>query len=112
MKSLLIVVATSLCLGAATVAYAQSPVNRVPGRDISGTLALDGKNQVSTETMTLTFRAADGGPTFTVDFTVRRSLQPSAPPPDVVDVTVTELPVEDDHSGDDDAYRRTGRSRS
>jgi hypothetical protein len=96
MKPLAIVIATSLCIGAAALLSAQSSQNRVLGREISGRLALDGRNQLSMETMTLTFRPDNGGPTFTVDFTARRSLQPSAPPPDVVDITVTQHPVEDD----------------
>ncbi len=96
MKPLTVIVTSVLCLCAVPMARGQSPRTQVAGRGVTGTLSINSATRVSMETATLTFGGA-GTPTFTVDFTARIGLDPSAPLPDVVDITVTHYPAEDEN---------------
>jgi hypothetical protein len=95
MKRFAVVTSILACVCVMPMVRAQSPRTRVAGRGSAGTLSIDRPNRVSTETITLTFGADAGASTFTVDFTARLTLDPTAPPPDVVDITVTQYPAED-----------------
>jgi hypothetical protein len=95
MKPFAVMTIALTCLSAIPVVRAQSPRTRVAGRSSTGTLALDQAKRVSTETVALTFGGDASASTFTVEFTARLGLNPSASPPDVVDITVTQFPAED-----------------
>jgi hypothetical protein len=85
-----------LCVCSASTGHGQQPERtQVSGRGVTGTLSINTANRVSIETTTLTFGNADA-PTFTVDFSARVGLDPSAPPPDVVDIIVTQYPSDDE----------------
>ncbi len=74
---------------------AQSP-QHIVGDRISGTMQTDGATRVVIDTATLTFQNHDGGPVYTIDFTVRHRVQEPVASPGVVDMVVTQHPVEDD----------------
>jgi hypothetical protein len=95
MKPFAVMTITLACLSAIPVTQAQSSRARVSGLRSTGTLSIDQAKRVSTETVTLTFGTDARASTFTVEFTARLGLNPSAPPPDVVDITVTQFPAED-----------------
>src|SRR5471030_193252 len=85
-------------LGLAGSAHAQPSqvAQRIVGNRISGNMQLDNKNQTETDTATLTFQNADGGPVYTIDFIARHPLQQPVASPGVLDIVVTQHPVEDD----------------
>jgi hypothetical protein len=96
MKPLTVIVTSVLLLCAAPMAHGQSSRTHVGGRGLTGTLLINTAKRVSIETTTLTFGNA-GAPTFTVDFTAMIGLDPSTPPPTVVDITVTQYPPDDEN---------------
>ena len=87
-----------MCVGLLAVArpVAAQPPQHIVGDRISGTMQTDGATRVVTDTATLTFQNRDGGPVYTIDFTVRHRAQEPVASPGVVDMVVTQHPVEDD----------------
>jgi hypothetical protein len=79
-------------------AGAQTPqgAQRIVGDRISGQMHLDARTRMTIETATLTFPGRDGGPTYTIDFTARHLVNEPVVSPGVVDIVVTQHPVEDD----------------
>jgi hypothetical protein len=69
---------------------------RIVGDRISGEMRLDARTRIATETATLTFPGRDGGPTYTIDFIAQHLVDAPVVSPGVVDIVVTEHPVEDD----------------
>jgi hypothetical protein len=55
-----------------------------------------GDARTVTDTVTLTFPGRDGGPAYTIDFIVRHVVNEPVVSPGVVDIVVTQHPVEDD----------------
>src|SRR5471032_691333 len=92
MKPLLVLAAV---LGVAASAHAQSP-QRIVGNQISGELRMDPRNDLVTETATLTFQNADRGQVYTIDFVARHPVKGPVASPGVVDIVVTQHPIEDD----------------
>jgi len=87
-----------LVLAPATAALAQQPAassRHLVGRSIAEQLRFDTKAQTTAATATLTFAAADGGPTVTIDFLGRYRLQAPRMPPTAVDIVVTQHPVDE-----------------
>ena len=88
-----IVLASVLTLGAS--AYAQQP-QHIVGNQISGNMKLDAKARTVVETATLTFQGSAESPVYTIDFTTRHPIGQPVASPGVVDIVVTQHPVEDD----------------
>ena len=76
-------------------AYAQPP-QHIVGDRIGGNSHLDAKAGTVIETATLTFRDPGQGPVYTIDFTTRHPVRQPVASPGVVDIVVTQHPVEDD----------------
>src|SRR5258708_4242763 len=53
-------------------------------------------NRTIVDTATFTFPSRDGGPVYTIDFITRHLLKEPVPPSGVVDIVVTQRPVEDE----------------
>jgi hypothetical protein len=88
-----IVLASVLTL--ATSAYAQPP-QHIVGNRIGGNSKIDAKAGTVTETATLTFQDPAQGPVYTIDFTTRHPIGQPVASPGIVDIIVTQHPVEDD----------------
>jgi hypothetical protein len=88
-----IVLASVLTLGAS--AHAQSP-ERIVGNQIGGHMDIDAKARTVVETATLTFQGPGASPVYTIDFTTRHPIGQPVASPGVVDIVVTQHPVEDD----------------
>jgi len=86
-----IVLASVLALAAS--AHAQPP-QHIVGNQIGGNMQIDTKAGTVTDTATLTFQ--DQGPVYTIDFTTRHPIGQPVASPGVVDIVVTQHPVEDD----------------
>jgi hypothetical protein len=82
-------------LAIAAGARAQSP-QHIVGDRIGGNSHLDAKAGIVTETATLTFQDPVQGPVYTIDFTTRHPVGQPVASPGVVDIVVTQHPVEDD----------------
>jgi hypothetical protein len=82
-------------LALAAAAHAQPP-QRIVGNRIGGTSQIDAKAGTVTETATLTFQDPGQGPVYTIDFTTSHPLGQPVVSPGVVDIVVTQHPVEDD----------------
>ena len=78
------------------VAHAQAapPAQHIVGRATSQRWKMDGPSHIVTDTLTLTFEG--GGPVYTVDFIARHGVRDPVAAPGVVDIVVTQHPVEDD----------------
>lgn len=87
-----------MCVGLLAFAgpVAAQPPQHIVGDRISGTMQTDGATRLVIDTATLTFQNHDGGPVYTIDFTVRHGVQEPVGSPGVVDMVVTQHPVEDD----------------
>jgi hypothetical protein len=95
MKKFSVIAGVLAALCVATMAWAQpEAARRLVGREIGGHSRFDGR--ATTETATLTFKADDGGPAFTVDFIARFEGQRPASAPRVVDVAVTRHAIGED----------------
>ena len=88
-----IVLATVLTF--ANGAHAQSP-QHIVGDRIGGNSHLDARAGTVIETATLTFQDPGQGPVYTIDFTTRHPVGQPVASPGVVDIVVTQHPVEDD----------------
>jgi hypothetical protein len=88
-----IVLASILTFAAS--AYAQ-PAQHIVGNRIGGHSQIDAKAGTVTETATLTFQDPGQGPVYTIDFTTRHPIDQPVASPGVVDIVVTQHPVEDD----------------
>jgi len=88
-----IVLASVLTLAAS--AYAQPP-QHIVGHQISANMKLDAKAGTVVETATLTFQGSVESPVYTIDFTTRHPIGQPVASPGVVDIVVTQHPVEDD----------------
>ena len=95
MKTLIIAANGFVGSALAVAALAQSPNTRVVGRTIGGGFTMSGRTSVVVETVKLTFPGENGGPTFAVEFTARYDRQ-TTDAVTAVDMTVSELPTEDD----------------
>jgi hypothetical protein len=82
-------------LAIAAGADAQSP-QHIVGDRIGGNSHLDAKAGTVTETATLTFQDPAPGPIYTIEFTTRHPIGQPVASPGVVDIVVTQHPVEDD----------------
>ena len=78
-----------------TPAFAQ-PIQHIVGNRIGGNSAIDTKAGIVTETATLTFEGSAGSPVYTIDFTARHPIGQPVASPGVVDIVVTQHPVEDE----------------
>jgi hypothetical protein len=87
-----------VAVGCAALAHAQSPqpARRIVGDRISSNWKMEAAGRTITDTATLTFQSRDGGPVYTIDFIARHPLNQPVPSPGVVDIVVTQHPVEDD----------------
>jgi hypothetical protein len=83
-------------LATAAAAQAQPAPQRIVGNRATSNWKMDSSSRVITDTMTLVFQSADGGPVYTIDFVTRHPLKEAVPAPGVVDMVVTQLPVEDE----------------
>jgi hypothetical protein len=88
-----IVLASVLALSASV--HAQPP-ERIVGNQIAGNMQIDAKGGTVVETATLTFQGSAGSPVYTIDFTTRHPIGQPVASPGVVDIVVTQHPVEDD----------------
>jgi hypothetical protein len=90
--------AFSILLGFAAAAAAQpAPAPRhLTGRSISERWQFDSASRVNTGTVTLTFAAPDGGPMMTIEFVSRYRRESPQIVPAVVDLVVTQHPLDDD----------------
>jgi hypothetical protein len=88
-----IVLASVLTLAAS--AHAQPP-QHIVGNRIGGNSQIDAKAGTVAETATLTFQDPGQGPVYTIDFTTRHPIGQPVASPGVVDIVVTQHPVEDD----------------
>jgi len=95
MKHVFRLVCVLAVVGLASKARAQSP-QRIVGNRISGEMHLDPRNDLVTETATLTFQSGDRGPVYTIDFVARHPVKGPVASPGVVDIVVTQHPLEDD----------------
>jgi hypothetical protein len=97
MQRMTAIVSVLIALGAATVTQGQAQQRRrIVGNGIGERWQVDGI-RTTTATATLTFAGNDGGPVLTVDFTTRfRGVGRPTSAPGVVDIIVTQLPVNDD----------------
>lgn len=84
---------------AAAIGQQSPPLRHLVGRSISGHMEIDAKAQTTADTATLTFAAADGGPTLTVEFLSHYTRQAGVArvvartPPAAVDIVVTQKAV-------------------
>jgi hypothetical protein len=90
-----LVCCVAIVLGIAVTAQAQ-PAQRIVGHRTTSNWKMDSSSRTITDTMTLVFQSADGGPVYTIDFVTRHPLKARVPAPGVVDMVVTQLPVEDE----------------
>jgi hypothetical protein len=88
-----IVLATVLTF--ANGAHAQSP-QHIVGDRIGGSSHIDARAGTVTETATLTFQDPVQGPVYTIEFMTRHPIGQPVASPGVVDIVVTQHPVEDD----------------
>src|SRR5260221_13411156 len=85
-----------LAVALATAASAQAqPSPRIVGTRTTTNWKMDSTRTI-TESTTLVFQSADGGSVYTIDFITRHPLKQPVPAPGVVDMVVTQLPVEDE----------------
>jgi hypothetical protein len=84
----------AVALAIAASAQAQ-PSPRIVGTRTTANWKMDSSRAI-TDTATLVFQSADGGPVYTIDFITRHPLKEPVPVPGVVDMVVTQLPVEDE----------------
>jgi hypothetical protein len=96
MKLVLMSVALLAMAGTAAAQALSQPPRRILGDRISGNMQIEGKSGTMTDTATLTFQNPDGGPLYTIDFVAHHPVQGPVASPGVVDIVVTQHPVEDD----------------
>jgi hypothetical protein len=80
---------------AAAGASAQSP-ERIVGNQISAHMEIDMKDHVMVDTTTLRFQRRDGDAIYTIDFIAHHPVREPVAAGGVVDIVVTQHPVEDD----------------
>ena len=85
-------IATGLLFSASAQAQ-PAPVQHIVGRATAQQWKMDGPSHIVTDTLTLTFKG--DGPVYTVDFIARHGARDPVAAPGVVDIVVTEHPVED-----------------
>src|ERR1019366_9801101 len=97
MKRLFRSLSVVVCLIAPVPARAQARTAvHILGRTASQQWKMDTALHLATDTVTLTFESGDGGPIYTVDFVAHHAPLKPVDLPDVVDIIVTQHPVEDD----------------
>jgi hypothetical protein len=98
MRQAIVLSGIAVVLGLASGAGAQSPqpVQRIVGNQISAHMDIDMKDNVMTEAATLQFRSRDGRSVYTIEFIARHPMHEPVAAPGVVDIVVTQHPVEDD----------------
>jgi hypothetical protein len=94
MRLVLMSVALLAVAGPAAAQAPQSP-QRIVGDRISGNMQIEASSRTMIDTATLTFQNPDGGPSYTIDFIAHHPVQGPVASPGVVDVVVTQHPVED-----------------
>jgi hypothetical protein len=85
--------------GVLTLAAGRAPAQsaqHIVGDRIGGNSHLDAKAGTVIETATLTFQDPVQGPVYTIEFTTRHPIGQPVASPGVVDIVVTQHPVEDD----------------
>jgi hypothetical protein len=92
MKAIVIVVLAGL--GAA--AQSPQPAHHLVGDRVSSMWKMDGPSRTVIDTATFRFPDRDGGPSYTIDFIARHLLNQPVASPGVVDIVVTQHPVEDE----------------
>lgn len=95
MKFALIPVALLSMAGTAAAQALPQPSQHIVGDRFSGNMQIEGKSGRMTDTATLTFQNPDGGPVYTIDFIAHRPVHEPVASPGVVDIVVTQHPVED-----------------
>src|SRR3954467_7103905 len=95
MKLTLMFAALLAVTGRAEAQPPQLP-QRIVGDRISGEMQMDARRDTVIDTATLTFQNRDGGPVYTIDFIAHHPVQGPVASPGVVDIVVTQHPVEDD----------------
>jgi hypothetical protein len=95
MKATLSVLAivAGLLVPAGAQAQPAPPMQHIVGRATSQQWKMDGPSHVVTDTLTLTFEGS--GPVYTVDFIARHGARDPVAAAGVVDIVVTQRPVED-----------------
>jgi hypothetical protein len=93
MRQTTVLCGIAVALTVASAAGAQSP-QRILGNQISGNMKMEPDSRVVTDTATLTF-AGDSGPVYTIDFITRHPAMQPVTAPGIVDIVVTQHPVED-----------------
>src|SRR5476649_1036689 len=83
-----------LLLPAVARAQTAPPAQHIVGRTTSQHWKMDGSAHMVTDTLTLTFQG--DGPEYTVDFITRHGARDPVADQGVVDIVVTQHPVEDD----------------
>jgi hypothetical protein len=98
MRQVIILSGITVMLGLASGARAQTPqpAQRIVGNQISGTMVIDLKNNVIVDTTTLRFQRRAGDAIYTIDFIARHPVREPVATGGVIDIVVTEHPVEDD----------------
>jgi hypothetical protein len=69
---------------------------RIVGDRVSGNMQIEAKSRTMIDTATLTFQNPDGGLVYTIDFIAHHPVQGPVASAGVVDIVVTQHPVEDD----------------
>jgi hypothetical protein len=80
---------------AAALAQDRPPAHIVGDR-VSQSMRIDGRTRMVVDTATLTFQDSAGGQVYTIDFVTRHPVQAPVAAPGVVDIVVTQMPVEDE----------------
>jgi hypothetical protein len=97
MKRLFRSLGVVVCLAAPVPARAQARTAvHILGRTASQQWKMDTALHLATDTVTLTFESGDGGTIYTVDFVAHHAPLKPVDLPGVVDIIVTQHPVEDD----------------
>jgi hypothetical protein len=91
----LALMSVALLIAAAPVAAQAPQPPRIVGNRISGNMQLDAASRTITDTATLTFQNPSDGAVYTIDFIARHPVQGPVASPGVVDIVVTQHPVED-----------------
>lgn len=98
MKLTSVAVVAVATVGLPLISAGQTPqsIRRVVGHSVAEQLQFDARMNSTTDTLTLAFKTSGDAPALTVDFVARYATARPARPPIVVDMIVTERPLEDD----------------
>ena len=98
MRQVFILSGIVVALGVASGARAQTPppAERIVGYRTTTNWKMDSTSRAITDTATLVFEGANGGPAYTIEFITRHPFKEPVPAPGVVDMVVTQLPLEDE----------------